>query len=109
MDVAATEKACAGVSDCFHTLANEPSLGLYYVMEHIQRSVPALVADKAALRQASETFSGANLDAGFALDDMTMATSGGTQSALANTARLAAVSTSLASKYATSQRPRGPQ
>ena len=98
MDAAAADKACSGVTDCFHTLANEPSLGLYYVMEHIQRSVPALVADKAALSSATESLKGADLDAGFALEDMTAATSGGTQSALANTARLAAISTSLAAR-----------
>ena len=91
-------RACAGVTDCLHTLANEPSLGLYYVMEHIQRSVPALVADKTALQQAAESLRGADLDAGFALDDMMAATAGGTQRALANTARLADISTSLASR-----------
>ena len=99
MDAATADKACASVTECFHTLANEPSLGLYYVMEHIQRSVPALVADKASLHQASEALRGADLDAGYALDDMTAATAGGTQSALANTARLAAMSTPLAAKH----------
>ena len=96
MDSAAADRACAGVTDCLHTLANEPSLGLYYVMEHIQRSVPALVTDKAALGQAAEALRGADLDAKFALEEMTAATAGGTQQALANTARLAAISTSLA-------------
>lgn len=107
MDAAAADKACAGVTDCFHTLSNEPSIGLYYVMEHIQRSVPALVADKAALGNATEVMSGAGLDAGFALEDMTAATSGGTQSALANTARLATISVSLASRHGSiiTQRP----
>ena len=80
---------CAGVTDCFHTLANEPSLGLYYVVEHIQRSVPALVADKAALNKATEAMRGIDLDAGFDLSDLTAATAGGTQRSLANTALLA--------------------
>ena len=95
MDSQAADRAVAGVTDCFHTLANEPSLGLYYVVEHIQRSVPALVADKAALSQATDALQGADLDAGFALEDMTAATAGGTQRALANTAALAARSTTL--------------
>lgn len=96
MESGAADRACAGVTDCLHTLANEPSLGLYYVIEHIQRSVPALVADKAALNEAAEALRGADLDAGFALEDMALATAGGTQRALGNTARLAAISTSLA-------------
>ena len=99
MDAATADKACSGVTECFHTLANEPSLGLYYVMEHIQRSTPALVADKTSLRQAREAMMGADLDAGYALEDMTAATAGGTQSALANTARLAAISTPLAARH----------
>ena len=95
MDSQTADRAVAGVTDVFHTLANEPSLGLYYVVEHIQRSVPALVADKVALNQASEALQGADLDAGFALEDMTAATAGSTQRALATTAALVARSTSL--------------
>jgi len=84
------DRACGGLTDCAHTLANEPSLGLYYVMEHIQRSVPALVADKAEVRGAAEALRGAGLDVGYALDDMRAATAGGTQRALRDTVRLAA-------------------
>ena len=93
---AAAERACASVTDSLQMIANEPSLGLYYVNEHIQRSVPALVADKAALGQAADALRGADLDAGFALEDMIAATAGGTHTALANTARLAAMSAPLA-------------
>jgi hypothetical protein len=92
---AAADRTCAGITDCAHTLANEPSLGLYYVVEHIQRSVPALVADKVALNQSTEAMRGADLDAGYALEDMKAATAGGTQRALANTARLASASAAL--------------
>ena len=38
-DAAAAEKLTIGLTECVHTLANEPSLGLYYVCEHIQRAV----------------------------------------------------------------------
>ena len=86
---AATAATCSGVTDMMHTLANEPSIGLYYVAEHIQRSLPALVADKATLIVAAERLRGADLDAGYALDDMRAATSGGTSAALANIAALA--------------------
>ena len=83
------EKFCGQVTDVMHTLANEPSLGIYYVIEHIQRAVPALVEDKVQLAAAAEACKGAGLDAGFALEDMTAATSGSTLSALQNVARLA--------------------
>ena len=41
---AAAQKLCTHYTDAATTLFNEPSLGLYYVVEHVQRSVPALVA-----------------------------------------------------------------
>ena len=87
---------CSGVTGTLHTLANEPSVGLYYVVEHIQRSVPALVADKVIHRQTAEALHGADLDAGFALEDMTAATSGTTQQALSSIARMAALATAAA-------------
>lgn len=85
----AAASTCNGATDALHTLANEPSLGLYYVVEHIQRSLPALVADKVALNAATERLRGLDLDAGYALEDMRAATSGGTSSALHNIASMA--------------------
>lgn len=87
---------CNGVSSVSHQLANEPSLGLYYVVEHIQRSVPALVSDKKELQRAAERLRGSDLDAGFALEDMTAATAGGTQRALTNVIHLATLAKPLA-------------
>ena len=69
-----SEKVCTGVTDCMTTLMNEPSLGLYYVMEHIQRSTPNLIADKQAVIRSGEQLHGANLDASYALDELTLAT-----------------------------------
>ena len=43
---AASDRLGSKATETVHTLANEPSLGIYYVMEHIQRSVPELVACK---------------------------------------------------------------
>lgn len=97
-DRRAVAEVCGGVTDVMRTLANEPSVGLYYVNEHIQRSVPALVNDKQQLNKAREALRGADLDAGYALEDMTAATSGGTQQALANVARLAAMATAVTSR-----------
>ena len=84
----ASRRACAEVTEVFHTLANEPSVGLYYVTEHIQRSVPTLVAEKQQLNQAAEGFQGAGLDASFALHELTAATSGSVSGALENVLRL---------------------
>ena len=61
-------KLSANATDYLHTLANEPSLGLYYVMEHIHRSVPNLVAAKTELHGKCEQLRGADTDAGFSLE-----------------------------------------
>ena len=68
------DKVCNGVTECMTTLMNEPSLGLYYVMEHIQRSTPNLIADKQAMTHSGELLHGAHLDASYALDELTLAT-----------------------------------
>ena len=50
-------------AETLHTLANEPSLGLYYVTDHVQRSVPNLVAGKQELCRLTELVKGADIDA----------------------------------------------
>jgi len=90
--LAAADRLCTSTTDVLHTLANEPSVGLYYVSEHIQRSVPGLLADKAVIEQAGERLRGVELDTGFALEEMQQSSSGGTLSALANAAQLMALS-----------------
>lgn len=100
----ASERVATSLTGLIHNLAHEPSVGLYYVVEHIQRSVPALVADKVALRHASEQLRGAALDAGYALEDMSVATSGGTLASLKNTANLMAHASVLSRSLARQQR-----
>ena len=100
----ASERLATSTTGLLHNLAHEPSVGLYYVVEHIQRSVPALVADKVALRHASEQLRGAALDAGYALEDMSVATSGGTLASLKNTANLMAHASVLSRSLARQQR-----
>ena len=75
---AAAQKLCTHYTDAATTLFNEPSLGLYYVVEHVQRGVPALVAVKQAVRAQGEQLQGAETDAAFALANMEAATSAGT-------------------------------
>ena len=75
---AAAQKLCTHYTDAATTLFNEPSLGLYYVVEHVQRGVPALVAIKQAVRAQGEQLQGAETDAAFALANMEAATSAGT-------------------------------
>ena len=55
---AAARKLCTHYTDAATTLFNEPSLGLYYVVEHVQRGVPALVAVKQAVRAQGERLEG---------------------------------------------------
>ena len=75
---AAAARLCTHYTDAATTLFNEPSLGLYYVVEHVQRGVPALVAVKQAVRAQGEQLQGAETDAAFALANMEAATSAGT-------------------------------
>lgn len=85
----AAEKMCRGVSECMGTLANEPSLGLYYVMEHIQRSTPTLIANRQQVAQKTDALHGAFLDASYALDELTLVTSSSTSDMLQRTRALA--------------------
>mmetsp|Transcript_10474 Transcript_10474/g.27174 ORF Transcript_10474/g.27174 Transcript_10474/m.27174 type:complete len:102 (+) Transcript_10474:44-349(+) len=52
-------------SECAHMLANEPALGAYYVMEHVERSVPAIVDCKRMLQEQQRALQGASTDAAF--------------------------------------------
>lgn len=61
----AIEKAAQLASNCAHTLVNEPSLGAYYVMDHIERSVPEFVECKRRLAESRAALAGASLDATF--------------------------------------------
>jgi hypothetical protein len=36
----------AGVTETLHVLANEPSMGLYRLQQHVSKSVPQLAAKK---------------------------------------------------------------
>lgn len=67
------EKATQLASDCAHTLVNEPSLGAYYVMEHVERSVPAFVECKRRLADSRKALEGASMDATFDREAVQMA------------------------------------
>ena len=90
------EKICGNVSETLHTLANEPSLGLYYVTDHVQRSVPNLVAGKQELCRLTELVKGADIDAGFGLENMRAATAGSTVRRFENVQRLASAAAACA-------------
>ena len=92
------ERFAASASETVQLLANEPSVGLYYVTEHVQRSVIELAGDKARLRKATEVAKGLDMDAGFALAELDATLSGATQSAFSNTLRLARLSANIVDK-----------
>ncbi len=93
----AEERVCSGISDYLHTLANEPSVGLYYVHDHIQRSVPALVASKAELIKVGEQLRGMEHDARLDAADLRSAIDGDTLSTLQNVRALALAAAAKAS------------
>ena len=99
-DAAAADKLTLSLTECVHTLANEPSLGLYYVCEHIQRAVPALVGHKQEVAQVGEQLHGADLDAAFAQEQMASAVSPDTQSVFDSIQRLAATAAATAQRTA---------
>ena len=51
--------------------------------------MPALVADKKALSTVAKNLGGADLDAGYALEDMTLVNSGKTLASLSHVAQMA--------------------
>ena len=67
---AASDRLGSKATETVHTLANEPSLGIYYVMEHIQRSVPELVACKQQTVWCKQQLQGASLDAACARESI---------------------------------------
>jgi hypothetical protein len=73
VDRRAVENAAQLASNCAHTLVNEPSLGAYYVMEHIERSVPEFVECKRRLVESRAALTGASMDATFDRDAVRMA------------------------------------
>lgn len=70
---ARAQKASQLASECAHTLVNEPSLGAYYVMEHVERSVPIFVECKRRLVESRAILEGASMDATFDRDAVQMA------------------------------------
>ncbi|KAG8468543.1 hypothetical protein KFE25_013626 [Diacronema lutheri] len=67
------DKAAQLASECAHALVNEPSLGAYYVMEHVERSVPIFVECKRRLADSRAALAGASADASFDRDAVQMA------------------------------------
>mmetsp|Transcript_27924 Transcript_27924/g.64173 ORF Transcript_27924/g.64173 Transcript_27924/m.64173 type:complete len:96 (+) Transcript_27924:170-457(+) len=67
-----SQLAAQRVSEAAHALVNEPSLGAYYVMEHVERSVPAFVECKRRLAESRAALDGASLDATFDRDAVQM-------------------------------------
>eukprot|EP01121_Diplochlamys_sp_Union-15-3_P004651 TRINITY_DN14840_c0_g1_i1.p1 TRINITY_DN14840_c0_g1~~TRINITY_DN14840_c0_g1_i1.p1 ORF type:complete len:236 (-),score=48.60 TRINITY_DN14840_c0_g1_i1:95-802(-) len=56
--VRANKKMC----EYLHNLANEPSIGLYHICDHIKRSVPKLVTLKKSLRKDTKAVDDFNYD-----------------------------------------------
>ena len=50
------DQVCRTTSECLHVLSNEPSLGLFYVQEHLRRSISELAQVKVSHRRGSHFF-----------------------------------------------------
>eukprot|EP00050_Salpingoeca_kvevrii_P016096 m.52512 g.52512 ORF g.52512 m.52512 type:complete len:297 (+) comp6699_c0_seq1:199-1089(+) len=57
-----------GLNETLHHLANEPSLGIYRIQEHVSRSVPSLVDSKRELQSMNQRLEGAIHDTEYALE-----------------------------------------
>lgn len=60
-------KITSKVNDSFQMLANEPSLGLYRIQEHIRRTTPALVERKKELETNKKKIDGATYDLDYSM------------------------------------------
>eukprot|EP00040_Diaphanoeca_grandis_P030310 m.178993 g.178993 ORF g.178993 m.178993 type:complete len:320 (+) comp31954_c3_seq2:294-1253(+) len=63
-------KVTAGLSSTLHELANEPSLGLFRMQEHVRRTVPELVETKRSLKHITQTIQGTCHDIEYALNSV---------------------------------------
>ena len=59
-----------GVSESVHVLANEPSLALFRLEEHVAKSVPALAESKRQLLAQGERVQGAAQDLTYAAEQL---------------------------------------
>jgi len=49
-----SKRACDGVNKTIHMIANEPSMGLYRIQQHIHKSVPKFVACQKLMDENNE-------------------------------------------------------
>lgn len=67
------DKLYGNASVLVTTLANEPSVGLYHVQDHVVRVVPSLVDAKQTIDSSAERLKGFTLDVDYSskvLDDL---------------------------------------
>ena len=56
-----------GISESVHILANEPSVALFRLQEHVTKSVPELMEHKRELTTLNDRVAGASHDMDYAL------------------------------------------
>ncbi|XP_062507729.1 BLOC-1-related complex subunit 8 homolog [Corticium candelabrum] len=61
------KKVTDKLSECLHLAANEPSLGLYRLQEHVRRAVPDSVERKRQLKNIQQRAQGLGYDADYAV------------------------------------------
>lgn len=48
------KKACNGMNETIHMIANDPSLGLYRVQQHVKKSLPKVVDANNELKESKD-------------------------------------------------------
>ncbi|XP_071845309.1 BLOC-1-related complex subunit 8-like isoform X2 [Apostichopus japonicus] len=57
-------------SECIHIVANEPSLGLFRIQEHVRKTLPQLAHTKVELAQLQQKVQGSCYDVDYAINAM---------------------------------------
>ncbi|CAL8067965.1 unnamed protein product [Calicophoron daubneyi] len=62
------QKVCDDLTDSFITLANEPSLAYFRLQEHIRKTTPALLAERAKISRLQNDLQGRCFDVDYAIE-----------------------------------------
>ncbi|RDD46309.1 Protein MEF2BNB-like protein [Trichoplax sp. H2] len=62
-----TKKVTDKFSECLHILANEPSLGMFRLQEHVRKTLPILIEVKTEVTTIERSIEGKSFDADYAL------------------------------------------
>ncbi|XP_039267043.2 BLOC-1-related complex subunit 8-like [Styela clava] len=62
------KRASVGVNETVHMIANEPSLGLYRIQQHVKKTLPRVVNASNDMKKTNDQIKGLVYDANYATD-----------------------------------------